>query len=291
MSLARPVFRAHPGGGRRPIAEEWPKARIAAVYSAAAETYNRVGPSFFSYFARRLVDALQITAGSRVLDVATGSGEVLSRAASLVGPRGSVTGLDLSPRMAERALDEIRAARLSNCDVVVGDAEGLPFAQASFDYVTCSFAIFLFPDLQRALREFRRVLRVRGAVGLAYSGGVDESWEWYDALLADFGVGVDLATERHDRGSVEAGLARAGFVDIRSKLDVCELVFADAEQWWAWAWSHGDRAALETLGRDRGQFRRRSFREFNARADTEGLAYRVPGVVTIGTADPTRLSP
>jgi hypothetical protein len=59
----------------KPIAEE-SKAKVTAVYDAAAATYNLVGPSFFLHFGRRLANIVGIAPGSKVLDVATGTGAV-----------------------------------------------------------------------------------------------------------------------------------------------------------------------------------------------------------------------
>ncbi len=81
-----------------------------------------------------------------------------------------------------------------NGEVVLGDAEALPFSDSSFDRVLCSFAIFLFPDLHRAFSAFFRVLTPAGRLGLAYSERPDEEWQWYDELIEVYGAGADLGT-------------------------------------------------------------------------------------------------
>ena len=58
-----------------------PKEAVVGVFSRAAPTYNSVGPRHFTYFARRLVEYADVRPGDRVLDVATGTGEVLLAAA------------------------------------------------------------------------------------------------------------------------------------------------------------------------------------------------------------------
>src|SRR5262249_16735347 len=117
----------------RPIAEA-STAHIAAVYDAAAATYNRIGPSFFLHFGKRVVDLAGITPGSSVLDVATGTGAALIPAAELVGSRGKVVGIDVSPRMVDRARTEIQQFGFTNTTVLVANAGALPFRERSFDF-------------------------------------------------------------------------------------------------------------------------------------------------------------
>lgn len=77
------------------------KEFITAIFDRAAPTYDRVGPRFFTYFGRRLVDFAQIPSGAKVLDVAVGRGAVLFPAVARVGPSGAVTGIDLAQSMVE----------------------------------------------------------------------------------------------------------------------------------------------------------------------------------------------
>jgi ubiquinone/menaquinone biosynthesis C-methylase UbiE len=115
----------------KPIAEE-SKVKVIAVYDAAAAMYNRIGPSFFLHFGRHLASSIGIVPGSNVLDVATGTGAVLVPAAEVVGAEGRVVGIDISSLMIGRARTEIQKSGFSNADVLVADAESLPFPQSSF---------------------------------------------------------------------------------------------------------------------------------------------------------------
>jgi SAM-dependent methyltransferase len=97
-------------------------------------------------------------AGLDVLDVGCGQGIDLYRYARH-GAR--VTGIDLTPRHVELARSHLAAVELP-ATVVEGDAERLPFADASFDRVSSNGVLHHTPDLPAALREIRRVLRPRG---------------------------------------------------------------------------------------------------------------------------------
>jgi SAM-dependent methyltransferase len=93
--------------------------------------------------------------GESLLDVATGSGNVAIPAA-LAG--ASVTGLDLTPRLLEAARE--RAAQAgAEVDFIEGDAEGLPFEDASFEAVTSCFGVMFAPRQPIAAAELVRVAR------------------------------------------------------------------------------------------------------------------------------------
>lgn len=79
-----------------------------SIYDRAAASYERVGPSFFSYFGRRVVEMVGMSEGSRVLDVACGAGAVLLAAIGRVGPSGIVVGVDRAGAMVDRPRGEIR---------------------------------------------------------------------------------------------------------------------------------------------------------------------------------------
>ena len=102
-----------------------------------------------------------IEEGMRVLEVATGSGEMFRRLIQ-ANRSGSTIGLDLSPRMAartqRRAREEFPGAA-ANCQAV--DARHLPFPNDTFDAVVCCYLLELLStaDIAVALSEFRRVLR------------------------------------------------------------------------------------------------------------------------------------
>jgi ubiquinone/menaquinone biosynthesis C-methylase UbiE len=265
----------------KPIAEE-SKAKVLAIYDAAAATYNQIGPSFFLHFGGRLVGSVGIVPGSRVLDVATGTGAVLVPAAELMGPKGKVVGVDMSSAMISRAQAEIGKCRINNAYVLVADGERLPFPRASFDRVLCSFAIFLFSDLSSLLSECHRVLDSTGRIGLVYSAGEDRNWDWYDQLISRYGPAASLGTERYSPQYVETGLKHLGFTNVETRVEVHSLMFSNASEFWGWAWSHGDRGVLESLTGDHSKFKQELFEEIGKRAGA-GLPYQVFGAITVGT--------
>jgi len=110
-----------------------------------------------------LADAADLRAGSRVLDVAGGSGNT-ALAAARAG--AEVVSLDYVPELLDRAQERANAERLP-IETVVGDAENLPFADASFDAVVSAVGVMFAPNHQRTADELLRVTRPGGTIALA----------------------------------------------------------------------------------------------------------------------------
>jgi ubiquinone/menaquinone biosynthesis C-methylase UbiE len=123
---------------------------MSEVWSAG--TYERLAARF-APVQDQLVEALRIGTGDRVLDLATGTGEVAVRAAA----RGAhVSGLDIAEPMLEKAR---RRAKEEGVQVVfeLGDVEYLPYEDATFDVVVSNFGLVFAPDHANVAAELARV--------------------------------------------------------------------------------------------------------------------------------------
>ena len=127
--------------------------RIAGVY----DLMNSVMTAGLHHrWRRRAVDLAEIGPGAKVLDVATGTGDLAIEAAS----RGAeVIGSDFSEGMLERARAKAPSIRFEQ-----GDALALSYADDSFDAATVGFGARNFADLEQGLREMTRVVRPGGKV-------------------------------------------------------------------------------------------------------------------------------
>lgn len=142
------------------------RARSRAAFDAQAATYDE---SMEGDHARRLYqhvvgEVMRVAAGMpapRVLDLGCGTGALAACLLDAI-PGCSLTGVDLSPRMVE-----VARTRLSGrAEVLLGDAERLPFHDAAFDVVVCNDSFHHYPDPERATFQAWRVLAAGGALVL-----------------------------------------------------------------------------------------------------------------------------
>lgn len=110
-----------------------------------------------------LCEAVDLPAGSAVLDVACGSGNTAIAAARR---NCDVTGIDIVAALLERAQERATAERLA-IRFDLGDAEHLPYPDASFDVVLSTFGAMFAPDQERTASEMLRVCRPGGTIGMA----------------------------------------------------------------------------------------------------------------------------
>jgi SAM-dependent methyltransferase len=136
------------------------KERQRAVWSAG--DYALIG-STLQIVGENLCEALDLSAGARVLDIAAGNGN-----ASLAAARRwcDVTSTDYVPALLARGKARAAANGL-HIAFEEADAEALPFADASFDAVLSTFGVMFTPDQDKAAAEMLRVCRPGGKIGLA----------------------------------------------------------------------------------------------------------------------------
>jgi demethylmenaquinone methyltransferase/2-methoxy-6-polyprenyl-1,4-benzoquinol methylase len=183
---------------------------------------------------RALVSALAPRAGERVLDVATGTGmvaaELLDRADC------TVVGIDQSREMLAAARDRFDGAGSSRVQLIEGEAEALPFPDASFDALTFTYLLRYVEDPAATMRELARVVRAGGrvaslefgvppwpparaawrlytAVGLPVLGRI-ASREWFE-VGRFLGPSIRSFYERHPLEAIVGYWRDAGLEDVQ----------------------------------------------------------------------------
>ncbi|MDQ3669424.1 MAG: methyltransferase domain-containing protein [Actinomycetota bacterium] len=136
----------------------YPEDLLARVPEGSAESFAGVANPFS-------LGPLEL--GERVLDVGSGAGTDSLVAAQMVGPEGRVTGIDMTPEMLEKARAGARELGAENVEFVEGEAEELPFPDASFDVVISNGVIDLVPDKDAVFSEIYRVLTPGGRIQIA----------------------------------------------------------------------------------------------------------------------------
>jgi arsenite methyltransferase len=109
----------------------------------------------------------RLNPGERVLDLGSGAGTDSLVAAQMVGEKGHVTGIDMTPAMLTKARASAAEMGLENVEFVESEAESLPFPDASFDVVVSNGVIDLIPDKDAVFSELHRVLVPGGRMQIA----------------------------------------------------------------------------------------------------------------------------
>ena len=124
----------------------------------------------------QLMQSVGITTGQSVLDVATGIGEPALAIAKIVGPEGSVMGVDISLDMLEIAKERAASQGLTNVTFQAVEDENLStFQEAMFDSVVCRFGLMLMPDPTKTLSSFLRVLKPNGKAAVSVWGAPEKA--------------------------------------------------------------------------------------------------------------------
>jgi arsenite methyltransferase len=109
----------------------------------------------------------RLSAGERILDLGSGAGTDSLVAAQMVGANGRVTGIDMTAPMLAKARAAAAEMGVANVEFVEGEAERLPFSDASFDVVISNGVIDLVPDKDAVFAELYRVLVPGGRMQIA----------------------------------------------------------------------------------------------------------------------------
>jgi demethylmenaquinone methyltransferase/2-methoxy-6-polyprenyl-1,4-benzoquinol methylase len=137
--------------------------QVRAMFDRIAGVYDRMNSvmtaGLHHRWRARAADLAAAAPGERVLDVATGTGDLAVELARRVGPQGRVVGSDFSERMLA-----VARRKAPHVEFEWGNALALPYADGAFDAATVGFGARNFSDLDRGLAEMARVVRPGGRV-------------------------------------------------------------------------------------------------------------------------------
>lgn len=227
------------------------KKFVENLFDGAAPLYGKDGVSYFHYFGENLVNLASPKPEMHILDVATGTGAILCKAAEKIGPKGLAIGIDISPQMIAQSQKACSELGSKNIQLQVMDAEQLNFPEGTFDMVFCGFGLFFMPNVDKALSECRRVLKKEGVLAVSIWGPRDYSYILLRELIASYPINTTVVAHNFEETeSVISLLKKAKFHDITIEEDTLDFVYPSIDAWWDSLWGHGTRVLLEQLSKD-----------------------------------------
>jgi len=188
-----------------PTALGYSKAELAGLpEGAVVNSFGCGNPAAFS----------DVREGEVVLDVGAGAGIDCLVAARRVGPTGRVIGLDMTPAMIEKARDNARQAGVTNVEFRLGEAEAMPVADATADWVISNCVINLAPDKKKVFREVVRVLKPGGRVAISDLVFADDAPELPASLATDPELYIACVAGAVRESKYLAAMLEAGLVDV-----------------------------------------------------------------------------
>ena len=208
--------------------------------------WNEVAPRYHKRWAsvnkgpfqstKKLIELVKINKNNVVLDVACGTGVVTKQIQKKVGNAGHVIGVDTSTTAIKIA--KKWNEKNKNLDFVNIDAENFSFSK-KFDVITCQYALFFFPNAQKALKNMKNSLKKSGKIGISVHGSKDNV-PFFNSILdsvvkyiPDY---VPPGTPNLDRfgskSALKAEVRKAGFSNIVVKEFIFNYSPGKFEDYW-----------------------------------------------------------
>lgn len=206
--------------------------------------WNEVAPRYHKRWAsinkgpfqstRKLIELVNIKKGNSVLDVACGTGVVTKEIHKKIGNSGTVIGIDASNTAIKIA--KKWNIKKSNLDFLNSDAENFSFTK-KFDIITCQYALFFFPNSQKALKNMKNSLKKDGKIGISVHGSkVPFFSSILDSVTKFIPDYVPPGSPNLDRfgtkSALNAEIKKAGFSKILVKEYVFEYSPGKFEDYW-----------------------------------------------------------
>ena len=208
--------------------------------------WNEVAPRYHKRWAsvnkgpfqstKKLIELIKINKNNLILDVACGTGVVTKQIQKKIGKSGYVIGIDTSTTAIKIAKKENEKNK--NLDFLNADAENFSFSK-KFDIVTCQYALFFFPNAQKALKNIKNNLKKSGMIGISVHGSNDNV-PFFSSILdsatkyiPDY---IPPGTPNLDRFGTKSALRtevrKAGFTNIVTKEFIFNYNPGKFEDYW-----------------------------------------------------------
>lgn len=146
------------------------KIKAATTYNSAADHFDDGPLAFWDRYGRRTVGRLDLKRGYSVLDVGCGTGASALPAAEVVGPNGTVLGVDLAEKMLRQARAKAAQRHLQQVEFRLADMTDLGFPDQHFEVIISVFSLFFVPDMQALIRDLWRMVKPSGQLAITTWG-------------------------------------------------------------------------------------------------------------------------
>ncbi len=236
------------------------RARAAATYNSAADSFDASANTFWERFGRSTIARLELSPGMHVLDVCAGTGASAIPAAEAVGSQGRVVAVDVADALLALLKRKADARGLRQIEVRSQDLLALDPAREQFDAVVCVFGIFFLADMVEGARRLWSLVRPGGRMAIttwgpnAFEPGNSAFWTAVRRERPELDRGFapwDLIT---DPEALRQLLLDAGVPVPEIEPEPAMHPLASPQAWWALVMGSGYRATIDQLdaeGRER----------------------------------------
>ena len=208
-------------------------------FSAGWKKWDDMTMDFLNPMGQEIIACINPSGNELVLDIAAGTGEPGLTIASMI-PGGKVTITDLSEDMLLIAKENAERRGITNVETMACDVCELPFADNSFDAISCRFGFMFFPDMQLAANEMLRVLKPGGRFATSV-WNVPEKNFWVTAMMGTINKNMELPPPVPGApgmfrcakpGLMKDVFEKAGFKNIAEKEVASKLNSGTVEIYW-----------------------------------------------------------
>jgi ubiquinone/menaquinone biosynthesis C-methylase UbiE len=208
-------------------------------FSGGWKKWNDHTMKFLKSSGEAIINELDIQKTDNILDVASGTGEPAITIAG-IAIEGKVTATDLAEQMLETAKENANKKALKNFETIVADVSDLPFADNSFDKISCRMGFMFFPDIQLASNEMYRVLKPGGKIATSVWFNPEKNL-WMTGLMSIIKKNIPTPPQNPDApsmfrcakpGLMKSLLEKAGFKNIKEKEISGKTSYPDFEFLW-----------------------------------------------------------
>jgi len=168
-------------------------------FSAGWKKWDAMVMNFLKPMGDEIIRLLNLQNNDLILDVASGTGEPALTIAAMLDS-GSVVATDISENMLAITSENAAIQGIENIETIVCDVCELPFADNTFDAISCRFGFMFFPDMLMAAKEMVRVLKPGGRIATSVWNSPEKNF-WVTAIMGTINKkhGAARATSRFSR--------------------------------------------------------------------------------------------